>query len=504
MNKHRHNNESYKEKIKMKIPKQISLKTASIMVLIGIIITSGIFYVFAATPSSTFTISSGIYPGAPSYTVWREGSNYFAKDANGLIVYSGTNASVVIQAVLNIGGYIHLKKATYILTQYLLFDKPATIFEGEGFDTILEQSGNIASHLIYIHTDNVVVRNLKIDRQYSVNTQSAWNAIHTHTNCDNFLLDHVYITDCGGVVVWLYNGENHIVQNSYIIENPYGEGISIQSDHVRVLNCHFINNNVEQVSDNLANINIYLAMDVEIAGCTITGKARFGITARTTQDVHIHDNFILGDSDHTHEGEAGYVQEGIEFFGSINGIASHNYIYDWDLIGIGVDFSNNTLVEGNYVSGIGAAGIQLEAGAGETSYYNRVIGNSVVDDGLGIMSHAILEGGAGDRGYNSIMYNYVSGASVAQIQVDGGSVVHHTTVKYNIGFVTENSGTATISSSTSVVVNHGLAGTPTHVNCGFKTTGYGSWIWSATSTQITITVTNSGTYTLSWDAEYKP
>jgi len=67
-----------------------------------------------------------------------------------------------------------------------------------------------------------------------------------------------------------------------------------------------------------------------------------------------------------------------------------------------------------------------------------------------------------------------------------------------------NSGTATITDSTTVVFAHGLAGTPTKVNVGFKTTGYGSWIWSATSTQITITVTNSGTYTLSWDAEYKP
>jgi hypothetical protein len=69
---------------------------------------------------------------------------------------------------------------------------------------------------------------------------------------------------------------------------------------------------------------------------------------------------------------------------------------------------------------------------------------------------------------------------------------------------TYNCGTATITASTSVTFNHGLAGTPTHVECGFKTLGYGTWRWSATSTQITITVQNSGTYTFSWCAEYRP
>jgi len=77
-------------------------------------------------------------------------------------------------------------------------------------------------------------------------------------------------------------------------------------------------------------------------------------------------------------------------------------------------------------------------------------------------------------------------------------------VRSNTGFVTENSGTATISASTSVTFTHGLAGTPTHVDCGFKTAGYGSWTWSANSTHITITVANPGTYNFSWYAEYEP
>lgn len=86
--------------------------------------------------------------------------------------------------------------------------------------------------------------------------------------------------------------------------------------------------------------------------------------------------------------------------------------------------------------------------------------------------------------------------------VSGGTLISDEgTVKTKL---IANSGTATISSGTSVTFDHGLAGTPTLVLCSFNNTGYGDWKWSATSTQITITVTNSGTYEVYWYAEYKP
>ena len=95
-------------------------------------------------------------------------------------------------------------------------------------------------------------------------------------------------------------------------------------------------------------------------------------------------------------------------------------------------------------------------------------------------------------------------STLQQVPISKTTVGANITIKNNQGFKTENSGTATISASTTVTFNHGLAGTPTHVECGFKAIGYGSWKWSATSTQITIQVTSTGTYTFSWYAEYKP
>jgi hypothetical protein len=68
----------------------------------------------------------------------------------------------------------------------------------------------------------------------------------------------------------------------------------------------------------------------------------------------------------------------------------------------------------------------------------------------------------------------------------------------------ENSGTATITSGTSVTFNHNLVTTPTFVSCSFNATGWGSWKWSATATQITITVETSGNYTVYWTAKVTP
>ena len=85
----------------MKNPK-ISLKQVITIVLISTILTFSItYYAMVQVPSSTFTLNPGIYPGAPSFTVWNEGSYYFAKDANGEIKFGGTNASQIITNAIN-------------------------------------------------------------------------------------------------------------------------------------------------------------------------------------------------------------------------------------------------------------------------------------------------------------------------------------------------------------------------------------------------------------------
>jgi len=87
-----------------------------------------------ASPSNTFTISSGVYPGAASYTIWRDGDYYYAKNAYGAIDFSGTNFSAISESVLNAlpssGGKILLKAGYY--EGQIVIARNNVIIEGEG------------------------------------------------------------------------------------------------------------------------------------------------------------------------------------------------------------------------------------------------------------------------------------------------------------------------------------------------------------------------------------
>jgi len=97
--------------------------------------------------------------------------------------------------------------------------------------------------------------------------------------------------------------------------------------------------------------------------------------------------------------------------------------------------------------------------------------------------------------------NFVSGARTAEIYLYGSN----DTIKRNPGYVTENSGTATISAgNTSVTVNHGLASAPKVV----KVTPIGDpgdrwWVANVGDTSFDIVVASAPTADISfyWEAE---
>lgn len=104
----------------------------AILALLSISFYGG--YVYAQT-STTFTISSGIYPES-TFTVWVSGSNYYAKNDYGAIPSWGsgsTNASYVINnavtEIFTYGGSLLLKRGTYSLDSSILI--PAVIQTGE-------------------------------------------------------------------------------------------------------------------------------------------------------------------------------------------------------------------------------------------------------------------------------------------------------------------------------------------------------------------------------------
>jgi hypothetical protein len=183
-----------------------------------------------------------------------------------------------------------------------------------------------------------------------------------------------------------------------------------------------------------------------------------------------------------------------------NNLVTNNKVRDNQRYGIKVGSDNNTICD-NDVWDNSRNSTGTYDGIYVTSSYNIINNNRCYDDlysGVRNQRYGICISATGH--YNVVTGNEVTGNK------NGGMLISGTDnkVTHNIGFATENSGTANIITTNTVTFDHGLAGTPTHVECGFKTIGYGTWKWSATSTQITITVENSGTYTFSWYAEYKP
>lgn len=113
------------------------------LVLVGVLLGSVLSY--ALTPSETFYISSGSYPGAPTYTLFKDGTTYFAKNAQGQNVYSGTNASYIIQSAIDNtfdNGTLFFASAIYLLDTYLSIAKPLIILGAGRWSTIFVADGS--------------------------------------------------------------------------------------------------------------------------------------------------------------------------------------------------------------------------------------------------------------------------------------------------------------------------------------------------------------------------
>lgn len=118
------------------------MKLHKIHAIIGVIFLIGVIFgalvvVIAQVPSSTLGWAPGIYPGAPSFTVWREGSNYFAKDSNGELKYPSSNATYTIQSCINVGNIVLIKYGVYQLDSSILIAYNYVKLIGESMPTFM-------------------------------------------------------------------------------------------------------------------------------------------------------------------------------------------------------------------------------------------------------------------------------------------------------------------------------------------------------------------------------
>jgi len=402
-----------------------------------------------------------------SYLISREGDRYKARDPYGRVHFSDDEAATVIQAAIDAlteGGSIFLTRGNYTITSPLIIRSKIWL-RGEGIATVLTLADGANCNVIESPSGSLLnqakISDLKIDG--NKNNQTADNAA-------TYLLNPVA---CRCENVYIYN-----VRDKGIVF--YGESMpTLYGYWSTIADCHIGDCTTRGIS--VENCDELFIRDNSTGNCPTGIRLSAGIS-------DVIGNKIVS------------ATYGIDVKGESNNIIG-NVIDTITYIGIHV-FASNIIV-GNYLFKIGY-------GATQNTYGIRMVSGQTVK-GVLIFSNKIVGSGsyaycgiaeASDSDENYIIGNRVTDFSLNIIKRGANSVVRD-----NFGYVTENSGTATIANgNTSVSVAHGLAGTPTLVTLGATHSEVADAVWSADATNITITVPSavSADRKVSWYAEYKP
>ena len=161
----------------------------SVIFLIVTLASSFAGYVYGQSGSTTFTISSGVYPGSPSYTIYVEDGTYKAKNAYGYISWSSTESTVIINNAMDslTTGTIQLKSGTYTINR-LTSNKESTTLS-DRFPLFVEDTQSIKIigepgvvlragdgenvGIFYVEIDGYLeLENMELDGNYAAQTFS--------------------------------------------------------------------------------------------------------------------------------------------------------------------------------------------------------------------------------------------------------------------------------------------------------------------------------------------
>jgi parallel beta-helix repeat protein len=425
-------------------------------------------------------------PLEASYLIWTEGSTVYAKNGlTGTIDYSGKDAATVINNAItaaydNGGGLVFIKSGNYRLSSSIIMKSYVTL-EGEGWgeksaSTVLRLADNVNDDVIKTlqqKNHHVTIRNLQIDGNQGY--QTAGSGIHI-CGTDRPIIEYVMVKWChcqGIIIEGTIEGHTSIAP---LIKNVFiwgcgKEGLFVaatdsiiqnvdvghdykQEDTEPALYLHWAHKSIVANSffwGSKHGILLNQTNSVLITGCRIDYNRYNGIVLRCSSNNVIDGNEIV----HNSQRSAGYA-DGIYLIGSQ-----------------AIPCNNNTISDNFIGEDSDSQQYHRYAINEEGSYCDRnfIIGNNV---------HCRLEERIRWNGANTIVCN-------------------------NIGYVTENSGTATGASP--IYVSHGLSRSPTSVTLGVNGMIPYQTSWSNyNSTHIAI-YHNAGAgraITVTWYAEYKP
>jgi len=453
---------------------------------------------------------------------------------------------VVIQQVIGTlpaeGGKIFVKAGVYSFCNSVnLVDKRYWVLEGEG---IGGYQPNRKGQTVFVKKFNGTMLNIDYTTNDAINSFAIKNIVF-YGNCENgftgkgivinpsktgrtgyFSIENIRIFRTESTALEINNGNVHRLWNVLIGEvGGWGGTVGGTGHGIHYFDCYDWIWNIVEVNTNWQSSG-YSAVKIEdshgdiIGGhfegwrCfDISGNSQVRITGAfmpwarerniycTATLFSLQDSFIHGANS---QSEYSGKESSIVYVGNSAARIEGNLIGlygetdpDYGLY-LDTDATVNVMV-GNYILRPVFIDSWQNIIVGNRLYSNTTIGNVQLNRLLGNSFVGDFQINAGAAN-NVLIGNYFGGS----VSIPSGTVYE---VKGNIGFVTENSGTATIANGqTSVTFAHGLAGTPTVVTLGATHSEVADAIWSADATNITITVPAAVTADrdISWYAEYKP
>ena len=480
----------------------------------------------------------------------------------------GVDDQIEIQAAIDalpaIGGEVNLLEGTYSINDPILMPSNSSLV-GSGFSTVLRLvDAKDVNIRVIINADGVagnqfiVIKNLTIDGNRAAQAAGLQYGIF-FDNVSYSLIENLHVKDfrqatpTAGIAI--YNSTRNIISGNTVegcwtgIKTYQASNYNIITKNLTRLNAYhgigvdynsyYLNINGNVCVENAVGIQIVRGFDLLISNNLCHSNTSEGIsTDSNSSRLVIHGNTIRTN------GSNGIAVSASQSMVSDNHCTgnTHRGIQAWAV---------DLVIVGNVASNNNEAGIQLEPDAhraiikGNITNENRRDGIYVRSDNCVIsgnfaqsnsqINNNVSSDITTDGDYNNIQNNTCRAGPLAfkprhgirvsaagatlnlvannDLYNDGfatspfGDVGAGTIVRNNRGWVTENSGAATVVNGTTlIVVNHGLVSTPTRV---FLTTTLWSnsnkaWVTNLTATQFTINVDADpgvGTATFNWKAQ---
>lgn len=459
---------------KPKIPRTVKSET-----FIAVTLTLIVFLAFTlnyALSASTVTIVPSSFVETASYTIWKDGVTYYAKNGDtGEVDYSGTNAATVIDTTedaLTSGGKIFLKAGWYNITTEILIENAYVNIEGAGRKTILETSEAI--NIINVNAISFQISNIQL--KGSGESVPGQNGIYVQKAVNYVAWHDIYMTQIGDTCIEgapLY-GHRLLLSSCYFYDY-YHAAIKWQHQGLFIEHC------------------IFRALDHAPWGIVLNGA---GVLAFNIQGSGIYDHNQAGivlQNFHYYDHKAAYAAK-ITNCEILDNKGRAIQILNAD----GIMITNNRIINNNRDDSAAYHNIDLYNACYCLIEQNQFSANR--------RDHIYFDSLSKN---NTVAFNYFM--DYLTTTMIAGTIDASNTIQFNWGFTTENSGTTEASNDD--WITHDLVGTPDIITLTIEETdaNYCLQLKASNSTHfqiylydLTADTLETVDKTILWHAKYEP